>query len=529
MKKNRVALLIGCSDYKDLKKLFAPTNDVEALQFVLEDSKIGKFDQVDIELNTSYQELPEKIERFFRVYERVKFLLFYFSGHGIENHEEGKLYFATHDTKYDEKNDPFFTTAIQANYVLEKLTRNRSEQRALILDCCYSGYCTGNFVPKASSENVVKKYFNEAEAEARGYMVLASSGKVTYSYEQNRNKDNTNKTEDKTYSIYTQALVEGLKTGSADRNEDGEIDLDELHSYVYDKVVEQKPQQQPEKSGSIKGKGGIIIAWNPNIKKKSDYNDESNLTLIQNSQLLIQKFNERIGSIKSEYVKNISASHVDYDLILKFPYLTFSNSISSPQQQSLTILPLQDLKGDAFHGVKRRFFSQNNFSLTSLLNDILSTTPQKNTPTNISGRFHYTGQSKVLYLALNKQEALGVHSDQIIIHPDMCLVTVQYNLSAVLDLTNYEIQQALKTNTEQLTSNWHQAQSNQGESFTQNLAKNLHSMRSIEGFKVPSAYNPENYNLVIFPDRLLPDSSVEIKDISLMTDKSLSKSSTILL
>ena len=46
-------------------------------------------------------------------------------------------------------------------------------------------------------------------------------------------------------SVFTTALVEGLASGEADRDEDGLISLNELDDYVYDRVRERNPKQTP--------------------------------------------------------------------------------------------------------------------------------------------------------------------------------------------------------------------------------------------------------------------------------------------
>ena len=48
-------------------------------------------------------------------------------------------------------------------------------------------------------------------------------------------------------SVFTSALVRGLETGDADRDQDGLVGLDELYDYVYDKVRAATPSQTPGK------------------------------------------------------------------------------------------------------------------------------------------------------------------------------------------------------------------------------------------------------------------------------------------
>ena len=47
--------------------------------------------------------------------------------------------------------------------------------------------------------------------------------------------------------MFTSALVEGLESGDADRDQDGLVALDELYDYVYDKVRAATPLQTPGK------------------------------------------------------------------------------------------------------------------------------------------------------------------------------------------------------------------------------------------------------------------------------------------
>ena len=53
--------------------------------------------------------------------------------------------------------------------------------------------------------------------------------------------------------MFTAALVEGLATGEADRDEDGWISLNELYDYVFNKVREQNPHQTPSRQVELEG------------------------------------------------------------------------------------------------------------------------------------------------------------------------------------------------------------------------------------------------------------------------------------
>jgi YVTN family beta-propeller protein len=65
-----------------------------------------------------------------------------------------------------------------------------------------------------------------------------------------------------TESVFTRHLVAGLRDGSADLDHDGDITLDELYSYVYERVIAEQPNQRPKRLDNVEGR--TIIAANVN-------------------------------------------------------------------------------------------------------------------------------------------------------------------------------------------------------------------------------------------------------------------------
>ena len=55
-------------------------------------------------------------------------------------------------------------------------------------------------------------------------------------------------------SVFTSAVVHGLQTGEADRDEDGLVSLGELYDYVFDRVREQNPRQTPGRDVEMPGR-----------------------------------------------------------------------------------------------------------------------------------------------------------------------------------------------------------------------------------------------------------------------------------
>jgi uncharacterized caspase-like protein len=71
---------------------------------------------------------------------------------------------------------------------------------------------------------------------AEGRVILTSSSATQTSFEQ----------EILPLSLYTQYLVEGIETGAADTDNDGNIHVQELHAYAKAKVQAVKPKMTPE-------------------------------------------------------------------------------------------------------------------------------------------------------------------------------------------------------------------------------------------------------------------------------------------
>ena len=68
-------------------------------------------------------------------------------------------------------------------------------------------------------------------------------------------------------SIFTSAVVRGLRSGEADRDADQQISVDELYDYVFDAVRAETPNQTPGKWSNVEGT--LVIAHSPNTAPRS--------------------------------------------------------------------------------------------------------------------------------------------------------------------------------------------------------------------------------------------------------------------
>lgn len=230
----RNALIVASYDYSDpgLRQLHAPASDARALEAVLRDPGIGGFD-VRTLLNASAHEVNLGVEEFFADRRPDDLLLVHFSCHGVKD-EDGDLYFATSNTMLRRLG----ATAVGADFVNRCMGRSRSRRIVLLLDCCYAGAFERGMTARAGTEVGI-----EAQLGGRGRAVITASSAMEYAFEGEELGD-VGQPEP---SVFTSALVKGLETGEADRDQDGLVALDELYDYIYDTVRTTTPHQTPGK------------------------------------------------------------------------------------------------------------------------------------------------------------------------------------------------------------------------------------------------------------------------------------------
>jgi hypothetical protein len=230
----RRALIIASRDYQDpgLSQLRSPAHDAEALARVLGNPRIGGFDVTTL-LDAPSYEIGEAVEDFFADRSPDDLLLMHFSCHGVKD-ESGELYFATSNTKLRRLG----ATAVAADFVNRRMNRSRSRRIVLLLDCCYAGAFERGMTARAGTTVNIEEQFG-----GRGRAVITASSSMEYAFEGDRLTD----VHELAPSVFTSALVEGLDTGEADRDQDGQVSLDELYDYVYDKVRAVTPHQTPGK------------------------------------------------------------------------------------------------------------------------------------------------------------------------------------------------------------------------------------------------------------------------------------------
>ncbi|MDZ8052325.1 MAG: caspase, EACC1-associated type [Aulosira sp. ZfuVER01] len=229
----KVALLVGVSEYEPgLNPLPGAVRDVEAVCEVLMHPEMGGFAASDIILlkNPERQTVEMAIETLFSGRHKDDLLLLYFSGHGIKD-DRGRLYLATHNTSKTQQGELIRSTAVSANFIHDRMSESRSRRQVVILDSCFSGAFAEGLSAKDDGTIDIREQLG-----GEGRVVLTSSTSTQYSFEE----------QGQDLSIYTRFLIEGIKSGEADRDQDEFISIDELHEYASQKVRELQPAMKPE-------------------------------------------------------------------------------------------------------------------------------------------------------------------------------------------------------------------------------------------------------------------------------------------
>ena len=117
---------------------------------------------------------------------------------------------------------------------------SRSRSVVLLLDCCYGGAFQGVRVHATGDVHVLDSFPQERSAAAPpgcDHRVQRDGIRVQ--------GDQLADDKHRRPSGCTSALVDGLATGDADRDEDGWVSLNELYDYLFEKVARTEPAPDP--------------------------------------------------------------------------------------------------------------------------------------------------------------------------------------------------------------------------------------------------------------------------------------------
>ncbi|MFI8930301.1 AAA domain-containing protein [Streptomyces sp. NPDC053474] len=240
----KYALLVGTAAYEDVNFPALPSvrADVHYLSQVLEMPAVGRYERCLRVEDSSKVAIKQTIEQFLRDREPDELVVLYLSGHGVYDREGGQLYYVTTDTGADRIQQ----TALEASFVTDQLEKCAARRKVLLLDCCFSGSAVQGFRSKGSSQSAAAPV-----VEASGVHVITASQHWEQAFTTDADQP----------SQFTRAIVEGLHSGQADLDGDGQVSANDLFRYI-SRDLRKAPdgRQQTPTQSSLHVTGDIYLA-----------------------------------------------------------------------------------------------------------------------------------------------------------------------------------------------------------------------------------------------------------------------------
>ena len=251
--KNKHAVVIGIEQYREqLPKADYASQDAKVIGKYL--TMAMGYAEENVAVLLDYHATKTDIEKYLEGWlpnrvEKGDSVFIYFSGHGAPNPKTGDGYLVPYD------GDPNYlgATGYSLKRLYEQLAKLPAKQVAVVLDSCFSG-AGGRSVLAQGMRPVVISVENPILATGNTVVLTASSGsQVSSTYTQ------------KAHGLLTYYFLKGLH-GEADQNQDGEINLTELYTYLKPRVEgvsrrEFNNEQTPQLLGSpgILSQGLVLL------------------------------------------------------------------------------------------------------------------------------------------------------------------------------------------------------------------------------------------------------------------------------
>jgi Caspase domain len=234
---NRHALLIANAqyDHPELKSLSNKRSILQLFKSVIERPDIGGY-QTQVLVDQPKKAVEWAIDRILTDGDRNDTVLIYYDGHGLKG-ENGNLYFCVSDTV------PMYlaSTAVSAGWLIEQMENSRIYSKIVLLDCCFAAAFDRGHGLRGRGNQVV----------------IATADAMQFAFE------DAGINSKPSGSHFLQILTEGLETGDADFDGDGQVTADELFTYVVKRLRIMDSPQRPIKWTYGAMGGDLVFALNP--------------------------------------------------------------------------------------------------------------------------------------------------------------------------------------------------------------------------------------------------------------------------
>src|SRR5438034_5753961 len=212
----RIAILVGNARFhaeSELGPLQGPPNDVAALAAVLEDADRGGF-EVQRFVDARKDAVLPVIDEVLNTAEADDLVLLFYAGHGKLD-PSGRLCLATAETRAA----ALRSTSIPVSELKELVAQSRAGSVVLLLDCCFSGAIGKEFRGGVDDQLALMQ-------EAQGLHILTAATGLQTARECDADSGGN------TMGAFTRVIVDGISSGAADCDGDGEILLSDLRRHL---------------------------------------------------------------------------------------------------------------------------------------------------------------------------------------------------------------------------------------------------------------------------------------------------------
>lgn len=207
------AVIVGAAQYQHLQTLNYTDDDAYQLYAHLRSPQGGALKDQQLRLlideAATRTGIMQAIRQTFQQADANDVIIFYFSGHGIQN--------AFLPIDYDGNSNLLYHHELR-----QEIERSPARHKLVIGDACHAG---GMAFRSSSPQEALRAYYRTFEQTNGGMALLMSSKSVEYSIEDRGLRS----------GVFSYFLIKGLK-GAADRDNSGIVSVDEIYQYIYHNV-----------------------------------------------------------------------------------------------------------------------------------------------------------------------------------------------------------------------------------------------------------------------------------------------------
>ena len=247
---NAVALIVGITNYKNIPLAIYADNDAKMFSDFAYRSLGVSRDKIKLLINetANFVEIKKTIKRWLQneIKSGETDVYLFFAGHGLVSDNQKDLYLLPYDGEPSLLDD----TSIKRSELFSIISESNPKSVTAFLDTCYSGLTRENKMLIASARPL--KIVSEENTIPININLITAAA----------NNEIANGLEAAEHGMFSYYLMEGL-SGNADSDNDKNITLGELYSYLSDKVKDKSSklgrQQNPQLSGD---KDKVLVSLN---------------------------------------------------------------------------------------------------------------------------------------------------------------------------------------------------------------------------------------------------------------------------